>query len=102
MQITARIIRQIALFSMLLIVIPMVVFPELLGTSLTRMSLINIVYELAFYGAMGAMLDRKTTLRNLLQAAGMCLVYRMTLGAVFSFTIAAMYSMSISISLALG
>ncbi|MEA3297799.1 MAG: hypothetical protein U9R56_08040, partial [candidate division Zixibacteria bacterium] len=58
--------------------------------------------ELAFYGAMGAMLDRKTTLRNLLQAAGMCLVYRMTLGAVFSFTIAVMYSMSISISLALG
>ena len=64
--------------------------------------MIYIVYELIFYGAVVALFDRGATLRGLLPVAAICFVYRMALGAVFSFTIAAIYSMNVGISLRLG
>lgn len=102
MEITARTTRQIILFSMLLVVVPMVVFPERLGLDLARTSLINVLYEAIFYGVVCYLFSRTATLLQLVQAAGLCLIYRMAAGALFGFTISAMYSMDLGVSLSLG
>ncbi|MCK4605917.1 MAG: hypothetical protein KAU35_01340 [candidate division Zixibacteria bacterium] len=102
MEITARTTRQIILFSMLLVVVPMVVFPERFGLSLARTSLINILYEAVFYGVVCYLFSRTATLLQLVQVTGLCLIYRMAAGALFGFTISAMYSMDLGVSLSLG
>ncbi len=102
MEITARTSRQIILFSMLLVVVPMVVFPERFGLDLARTSLINVLYEAIFYGVVCFLFSRTATLLQLVQAAGLCLIYRMAAGALFGFTISAMYSMDLGVSLSLG
>ncbi len=102
MEITARTTRQIILFSMLLVVVPMVVFPERFGLGLARTSLIYLLYEAVFYGVVCYLFSRTATLLQLAQSAGLCLIYRMAAGALFGFTISAMYSMDLGVSLSLG
>jgi len=102
MELTPRVARQIALFSMVLVIVPMVVFPEQMGTSLARASLISAIYELVFYGIVLFLFQRHQSLIGLLQGAGLCLVYRLTVGALFGLLIAAMYSMNIRVSITLG
>jgi len=102
MELTPRIIRQIILFSMVLVIVPMVIFPNQLGSSLIRASFISVFIELVFYGIVLFALNRRTTLINLAQASGLCLVYRFAMGALFGLVIAAMYSMSVRVSVTLG
>jgi predicted regulator of Ras-like GTPase activity (Roadblock/LC7/MglB family) len=45
---------------------------------------------------------RRTTLLRLIQGAGVCLIYRLALGAFFGLLIAAAYSMQLRVSLTLG
>ncbi|MFH1686597.1 MAG: hypothetical protein ABIE70_03640 [bacterium] len=102
MEISPRLARQTLLLSMVLVIVPMVVFPEQLGTSLVKASLITALYELVFYSALLYVLNRQAALIQLVQAGAVCLVYRLTLGAMFGLMIAVMYSMNISVSLTLG
>ena len=102
MELTGRVVRQIVLLTMLLVVVPMVVFPEQFGTNLARASLIGVMYEVVFYGFVCFLFHRRASLLRLVGAAGVCLVYRMAVGAVFGLTIAAMYSMNLRLSLTLG
>lgn len=102
MELTPRIMRQIVLFSMVLVIVPMVIFPNQFGSSLVRVSFINAFIELVFYGLVLFILNRRTSLVNLVQASGMCLVYRLVMGAVFGLIIAAMYSMNLRVSITLG
>jgi len=102
MEITGRIVRQISLLSMLVLIAPMILFPDRLGTGLARASLINAVYELVYYSAVIFFFYRRASLLKIVQMAGLCLVYRLTLGALFGLLIAAMYSMNLTISLTLG
>ena len=102
MKISGRIVRQIVLFSLTVITVPMVVFPERLGTDLARVSWVNIVYELIFYGLVLFLFNRQVSLVRLVQLSVICVLYRLGLGAVFGLLIAAVYSMSIQVSLMLG
>jgi hypothetical protein len=102
MEITERVARQILLFSLLILITPMVLFPEQLGMGLAKVSLLYLVYELVYYGAAVFFFHRRFTFFQVAQAAGVCLIYRLLLGAVFGLLIAALYSMNLTVSLTLG
>ncbi len=102
MEISARIARQTALITLLLLIVPMVLFPARFGSSVIKASLIFAMYELVFYGLVIWVLNRRATLIQLVQASGVCFVYRLAVGAVFGLFIAIAYSMNVKVSLTLG
>lgn len=102
MEITPRIARQIGMLTMILVIAPMVAFPEQFGSGLGQTSLINVLYELVFYAVVLFVLNRRANLIQLIQAGALCFVYRLVLGALFGLVISAMYSMNIRVSLGLG
>ncbi len=102
MELTSRVSRQVALLSLVLVIAPVIVFPERFGTDLARASLITALYEIVFYGLVLWLFHRRANLIQLVQAGAVCLVYRLVLGALFGVFIAAMYSMNVRVSLALG
>ncbi len=102
MEITGRIVQKLVLFSLAMLIVPMVAFPAQFGTQLARGSLITVLYELAYYGFVVYMLKRRGGLLQLMPAAGICLVYRLLMGALFGLTISALYSMDARLSLTFG
>ncbi|MEW5993152.1 MAG: hypothetical protein AB1744_01990 [Candidatus Zixiibacteriota bacterium] len=102
MEMTARITRQLVLVSLLMLLVPLVLFPDRLGTPLAKASLLHAVGELVYYGIVALLLVPGVTFLRVIQAAGMCFIYRLVLGAVFGFLAAASYSMSVKASLTLG
>ncbi len=102
MDIPARVARQILLFSLLVLIAPMILFPEQLGSGLAKVSLLSVMYELAYYGAVIFIFNRRISLLQMAQAAGLCLIYRLVVGAVFGVLVAAVYSMNLTVSLTLG
>lgn len=102
MEISARIARQTALFTLLLLIAPMVIFPARFGSSVIKASLIYAMYELVFYGLVIWMLNHRASLLQLVQASGVCFVYRLVVGAVFGLFIAIAYSMNLKVSMTLG
>lgn len=98
MSFSSRTGRQILLLSLIVLIIPMVVFPDRLGMDLARVSLLNVFYELVFYGFIVFFFDRRQSLLNLLQSAGTCLVYRLLLGVALTTLVTAMYSMNFSVA----
>ena len=102
MEITGRVARQILLFSLLILIAPMVLFPEQLGMKLAGASLVYAVIELVYYGIVCFVLNRRFSWLRVAEAAGICLIYRLMLGAVFGLLIAALYSMHLTVSLTLG
>ncbi len=83
-------------------ILPLVAFPARLGLDLARPSVMHWFYEIVFYGLIIYLFHRRVSLIQLLGAAAACLAYRLTIGAVFGFFIAAMYSMELGVSLRLG
>ena len=102
MEFTARIARQLVLLSMLLVIVPMIGFPESFGTELVQASLVYAFYEIVFYGIFVYLWLRRGRLTQLAQAAAMCLTYRLALGAVFGFLITVMYSLQLKVAMTLG
>ncbi len=102
MEITGRIVRQILLLSLLVLIAPMILFPDRLGMGLAGTSLINTVYELVYYVAVIFFFFRRASILKIAQMAGLCLVYRLALGTGFGLLIAPMYSLSLTVSLTLG
>jgi predicted regulator of Ras-like GTPase activity (Roadblock/LC7/MglB family) len=102
MELTGRERRYILLFSLIILLIPMIIFPRQLGTELAKASFINAFYELVFYGIVIFLFNSRVTLINLLQACGACLVYRFALGAVFGLLIAAAYAMDLRVAVTMG
>lgn len=98
MSFSSRTGRQILLLSLIVLIIPMVLFPERLGIDLARASLLNIVYELVFYGFVVFFFDGQQSLGKLLQRAGICLGYRFVLSMALTILITAMYAMSFSVA----
>ena len=101
MDISAKIFRQILLFTLILLIIPMVLFPERLGTNLLKGSLHYILLEFAFYGFVLYFFDRKTSLLRLSQNAGVCVAYRLLIGAVLGLFITIAYNMNIVVAMTL-
>ncbi len=102
MEISSSIARQSALYSLVLLIVPLILFPEQFGASVVKPSLINIMYELVFYGLVIWVLCRRVTLMQLVQVAGVCFVFRLGLGALFGLAIAVAYAMNVKVALTLG
>lgn len=102
MELNGHVNRRIIIFSLAVIILPLVIFPARLGTDIARASLINALYELVYFSVVLYFLHRRTTLLKLVEGAGVCLIYRLALGAVFGLLVAAMYSMQLRVSLTLG
>lgn len=102
MELTGQMSRRIIMFSLGAVIVPLVVFPSRLGTDIARPTLINALYELAYYGVAIFVFHRRTTLMKLVQGAGVCLIYRLGLGAIFGLLLTAVYSMQLKVSLTLG
>jgi len=94
--------RLVLLFSLILVFIPTVIFPNRLGAPLGSGSAVNLLYEMVFYGIVLYLFRRDTTLVALTAGTALTLVYRLAIGAVFSLTIVIMYGMNTSIAFSLG
>ncbi|MFQ6009467.1 MAG: roadblock/LC7 domain-containing protein, partial [Candidatus Zixiibacteriota bacterium] len=81
---------------------PMVLFPEQLGLGRAKVSLLYAVYELVYYAVAVFFFHGRLAFFQITQAAGICLIYRLLLGAVFGLLISALYSLNLTAALTLG
>lgn len=88
--------------TLVLLIVPMVVFPEQFGTQLAKASLITAFYELVYYGVVVFLFNRRVTLLRLVEASGACLVYRFGVGAVFGGLIFGAYSLHLQVAVTMG
>lgn len=102
MRVTSKEIRQILLLSLILLIVPMVVFPKKLGLELAEFSFVNIGVEFVYYGIVGYFLNRQTTLVKLLSVGGVCLVSRLALGSLFGLLIMVLYPIKASVAFSFG
>ncbi|UCG60603.1 MAG: hypothetical protein JSV52_09725 [Candidatus Zixiibacteriota bacterium] len=102
MEISGRIARQILLFSLLVLTVSMVIFPKKYGTMLPEAPLVNVVFELVFYGLVVHLLNRKLSPLQLISSAGLCLIYRFALGGGVGLLIVALYSWKLKTALLAG
>ena len=102
MSIKGNLERRILMLTPLVLIIPLLVFPRMFGTQLAKTALVNLLYEMAFYGLVVYLFNRRISLMRLIPLAGLCLVYRLAIGGVFGLLVAGLYSMNMSISLMLG
>ena len=102
MSISGRALWQLQLFSLICLIVPMIVYPAMLGTELQKFSPTYIVGEVLFYVLVTFVLYRQVTFFQAIQISGLCLIYRLLLGCVFSFLLAVVHSISIDISFTLG
>jgi len=102
MEISGRIARQILIFSLLVLVVSMLLFPKKYGTDLPDAPLVNVGAELVFYGLVIHLLNRKLLPLQLVSSAGFCLVYRFALGAALGAIIAIVYDWQLKVALLAG
>ncbi len=102
MEISKRTGMRISALTVLVLIVPLFVFPRQFGTELARGSLVNALYELVYYGFVMFLANRQVTLLQLIQVSGVCLIFRLAMGALFGLLVSALYSMGLSISLQLG
>ncbi len=102
MEISGRIARQILLFSLGVLVVSMFIFPKKYGTDIPSAPLVNVLFELVFYGLVIYLLNRKLTPLQLVSSAGLCLIYRYVLGLILGCVIAAIYGWQLKLALLAG
>ena len=93
MKISARIVNQVVIWSLVVLVLPMIVFPQRFGTNLAKISITSILMELVFYGIVLYIFNRHTTISKISLGAVVCLGYRLVLGVLLGLLIVIMYSM---------
>ncbi len=94
--------RAMLLFSLILVIIPMVIFPKRLGMPLISGSAVYMLYEFVFYGVVLYFFRRRTPLKTILIGSALTLVYRMAMGAAFGLTIIVMYAIDSTVAFSLG
>ncbi len=92
--------RLILLFSLILVIIPTVIFPDRLGLPLMSGSAVFMLFEVAFYGFVLFLFRRDANLQTLTMGAALLLVYRMAVGAVFSLAIIIKFGTGIATGMA--
>jgi predicted regulator of Ras-like GTPase activity (Roadblock/LC7/MglB family) len=102
MEISGRTSRQVLLFSLLVLMVSLAIFPKKLGTDLPDAPLVNVVFELVFYGLVVHLLNRRLTPLQLVSAAGVCLIFRFALGAALGLLIAVIYDWQVKTALMAG
>ena len=88
--------------SFLLLVVPLVVFPEQLGLPLAKASVLTILLEAAYYIVMTLLVNREIALGKAMTTAGFCLLYRYSLGVLFGCGVALFFSVGWSAAMKMG
>jgi len=94
--------QRVSLLTLFALIIPLLFFPQMFGTQLAKASIVIFLYELVFYGFVIFLFNRRVSLWGLVQAAGLCLVFRLGLSIALGLLITGLYAMSLSVSLKLG
>jgi hypothetical protein len=93
---------QVLIFSVIIVFIPLFIFPSKLGLGLASGSYSYSIFEIAFYGVVFYLFRSQSTVLHVLAGAGLTFLYRILIGTLFGLLIAVTYGMDLSISLALG
>jgi predicted regulator of Ras-like GTPase activity (Roadblock/LC7/MglB family) len=102
MEISGHTSRRVLIGAVAALVVPLLFFPNQFGLQLARGGIIYLFYELVYYGFVGYLMQRQGNLASLAQFAGVCLIFRLAVGALFGVAVALLFSMRLSISLSLG
>lgn len=102
MELSARTKRQILLLSLVVLIIPLVLFPGLYGTRLMEPAIVNVIYEVGLYAIVAIFATRRTSFLSVFQATGLCLFYRLMLGTAFGFLVWVAYPNKIIVALTWG
>lgn len=97
-----RLGQRLLLFSLAALIPPMTAFPAQFGTQLVRFSVINLMYELIFYGVVIYAFQRRGGLLQLVPAALVCVGYRLAMGLVLGLMITIAYGINFKISAIMG
>ncbi len=95
MQVNGQVGSRTVLYSLILLIVPMVAFPQQFGTPLLHMSVTYGVAELAFYLAVSYFMFRSAGTGRILGAAAAFVLYRMVVGALLGVLILALYPLSV-------
>ena len=101
MEISSRILRRQLLFAVLLLIAPMMLFPELLGTDLARASAFNFFVEIIIYAIAVFSLNQSFRFAAVSKAVIVCLLVRLALGVALGLLISVMYALSVSVAITL-
>ncbi|MFH2049818.1 MAG: hypothetical protein ABIJ12_10275 [bacterium] len=91
-------VRQMILLSLIVLIIPLLIFPERFGTALVSFSIAFLIAEMVYYGSITYWSNRQASLMQLAAGAGICLIYRFLLGLTFGVLIWLRYSMNINLT----
>jgi predicted regulator of Ras-like GTPase activity (Roadblock/LC7/MglB family) len=94
--------RQLLLVSLLILLIPLFLFPDRVGTGLVEASIVYVLVELLYYVVIAMIFVTGGSVIRSLQFAGICLIYRLALGAMFGIMVVAFFSMGFKAALILG
>jgi predicted regulator of Ras-like GTPase activity (Roadblock/LC7/MglB family) len=97
-----RIGQRLLLFSLAALIPPMTAFPAQFGTQLVRFSVINLLFELVFYGVVIYAFQRRGGLLQLLPGTAVCLVYRLGMGLVLGLMMTIAYGINLRIATMMG
>jgi predicted regulator of Ras-like GTPase activity (Roadblock/LC7/MglB family) len=87
--------------TVVLIALPLVIFPKLFGLQPLRLSWQYFFYEIVFYGFVGVILFRCQSLFGLAKVALAALGYRLVLSAAFGLIITTIYAMDFKVAMEL-
>ncbi len=91
--------NMVLIWSALLIVVSLIVFPSRFGLQISAGIFIYAVFEIIYYMIVFYVLRLRTSWLDIFQSAGLTFVYRIALGTVFGIILTIMYSMDLSVAL---
>lgn len=95
MQVNGQVGSRTVLYSLILLIVPMVAFPQQFGTPLLHLSATYGVAELAFYLAVAFFMFRSAGTGRMLGAAALFVLYRLVIGVLLGLLILALYPLSV-------
>ena len=102
MNLSGEAAKRLLLYSLILLVVPLILYPEKLGTFLQDYSSTNIVLELLFYLLLTFVLYRQGNAMQMVAIVFIGLGYRLLISAIFSVLLSAFYNISSGVAFSLG
>jgi predicted regulator of Ras-like GTPase activity (Roadblock/LC7/MglB family) len=93
---------QFILLSVILLIVPMFIFPARFGLELGFGSVTYSLIEIIFYTVVFYFFRPSGTTLQLFQGVGLAFLYRMVMGSVFGLLIAIMYGVEFAVAMTLG
>ena len=102
MAVTKKEFGQFFIFSCLLLIGALLMFPSKMGMNLGSGIIVYAIIEIAYYVIIFTLMKAADSWLNLFRNAGLTFVFRISLGTLFAICISIMYSMNLSVALTLG